>query len=157
MTTIAYTAGIMAADLMCSEGTKRIKVKHKLVRLKNGAVAGGAGDAMRLIQFLDWLDGEGALPDFEAKDKENDIEVLVAHPSGDLVVYNGLGQPMHLDEKHWAIGSGADFALAAMDFGKTAVEAVEYASRRDSGTGHGVESMTLGQPKARRARKKVSP
>lgn len=35
----------------------------------------------------------------------------------------------------YALGSGFEFALAAMDFGKTAVEAVEYTKTRDSNTG----------------------
>lgn len=34
-----------------------------------------------------------------------------------------------------AIGSGCDFALAAMDFGRTAKEAVKYAMTRDMYTG----------------------
>lgn len=34
-----------------------------------------------------------------------------------------------------AIGSGADFAIAAMDLGKSAKEAVEYAATRDIYTG----------------------
>jgi ATP-dependent protease HslVU (ClpYQ) peptidase subunit len=34
-----------------------------------------------------------------------------------------------------AIGSGGDFALAAMDFGKSAKEAINYAKTRDSATG----------------------
>lgn len=36
---------------------------------------------------------------------------------------------------NYAIGSGYAFAFAAMDFGKSAVDAVEYAKTRDSGTG----------------------
>lgn len=34
-----------------------------------------------------------------------------------------------------AIGSGENFALAALDFGKSAEDAVKYAAKRDSGTG----------------------
>lgn len=34
-----------------------------------------------------------------------------------------------------ACGSGGDWALAALDFGCTAVEAVKYAMKKDSGTG----------------------
>lgn len=34
-----------------------------------------------------------------------------------------------------AIGSGCDWAIAAMDFGKTAAEAVKYAAKRDCKTG----------------------
>lgn len=35
----------------------------------------------------------------------------------------------------FACGSGGNFAVSAMDFGKSAKDAVKYASTRDSGTG----------------------
>lgn len=38
-------------------------------------------------------------------------------------------------EYNYAMGSGRDFALAALDFGKTAEEAIEYAKTRDVYTG----------------------
>lgn len=38
-------------------------------------------------------------------------------------------------EQSFALGSGSDFATAALDFGKTAVEAVAYAATRDVYTG----------------------
>jgi hypothetical protein len=42
-----------------------------------------------------------------------------------------------------AIGSGMDWALAAMDFGKSAKEAVEYAKTRDIYTGGKVRTFKL--------------
>jgi len=44
-----------------------------------------------------------------------------------------------------AYGSGADFAIAAMDFGKSAAEAVEYAKTRDTNTGGEVQVIKLGK------------
>lgn len=41
----------------------------------------------------------------------------------------------HQIEYNDAIGSGAQFALAALDFGKAAAEAVAYAATKDSRTG----------------------
>jgi ATP-dependent protease HslVU (ClpYQ) peptidase subunit len=38
-------------------------------------------------------------------------------------------------DKHWAIGSGAQFAIGAMDAGATAEQAVEIAKGRDVRTG----------------------
>jgi len=40
-----------------------------------------------------------------------------------------------LVEYNDAMGSGEEFALAALDHGKTAEDAVAYAATRDSGTG----------------------
>jgi len=42
-----------------------------------------------------------------------------------------------------AFGSGGDFAMAAMDMGKTAKQAVEYAKTRDAGTGGKVRQIKL--------------
>lgn len=42
-----------------------------------------------------------------------------------------------------AIGSGWQFALSAMDFGRNAKEAVEYAATRDSCTGGKITSMRV--------------
>ena len=44
-----------------------------------------------------------------------------------------------------ACGSGADFALAAMDFGKNAKDAVEYAKTRDCKTGGKVKVFKVGE------------
>lgn len=40
-----------------------------------------------------------------------------------------------LTAKYWADGSGRDWAVAAMDHGKSALEAVKYATTRDSCSG----------------------
>lgn len=42
-----------------------------------------------------------------------------------------------------AIGSGWQFALSAMDFGRSAKEAVEYAATRDSCTGGKITSLGI--------------
>ena len=48
--------------------------------------------------------------------------------------------PIRYDE---AIGSGSNFALSAMDFGKSSSEAVEYAITRDSGSGGKVHTYDI--------------
>lgn len=44
---------------------------------------------------------------------------------------------------HWAMGSGADFAIGAMDAGASAREAVKIASQRDVGTGGKIRTWKL--------------
>ncbi|KZN54211.1 hypothetical protein [Pseudoalteromonas luteoviolacea] len=46
-------------------------------------------------------------------------------------------------QMNWAIGSGANWAIAAMDFGKSAMEAVQYACKRDKSTGGTIHSFSL--------------
>lgn len=42
-----------------------------------------------------------------------------------------------------AMGSGSSWAIAAMDFGKSAVDAVKYAATRDNGTGGQIKVYQL--------------
>lgn len=46
-----------------------------------------------------------------------------------------------IGKRKWAIGCGADFALAAMACGKTAVESVRIAAKLDSKCGMGVNTV----------------
>lgn len=57
--------------------------------------------------------------------------------------------PVELGERI-AVGSGAAWAMAAMDFGKTSAEAVAYAATRDYGTGCGVDSVQPERSKRKR-------
>ena len=137
MTTIAFDGRTMAADRQMTDGSRKVRFKSKLRKLqKIGALAGFAGDIYKAIQLGDWLNGDADLP---GMDNPEDIEALVAFSDGRIMLYNGLGQPVELDEEVYAIGSGGDYALAAMELGKTAEEAVRYAMTRDGGSGFGVE------------------
>ena len=50
---------------------------------------------------------------------------------------------------NYAIGTGYQFALAAMDFGRSAKEAVQYAAKRDSNTGGAIWAATIHELKER--------
>lgn len=87
-------------------------------------------------------DEEKAIEHLNAKDPDEPKWPISCHC---LLVREGVvyrcgisdkGEPW-LARVHYndGVGSGAEWALAAMDFGKGAGEAVEYASRRDTGTG----------------------
>lgn len=51
-------------------------------------------------------------------------------------------------ERPFAIGSGRDFALAAMDMGATAREAVEAAAKRDVYTGGTIRTVLIDEGRA---------
>jgi len=54
------------------------------------------------------------------------------------------GRCSHSEYKYnKTMGSGSDFALSAMDFGKSAKEAVEYAMTRDIYTGGNVQVIDV--------------
>lgn len=50
---------------------------------------------------------------------------------------------------HWAFGSGANWAIAAMDHGKSAVDAIRYAMTRDTYTGGAIRRLDLKTLKVR--------
>jgi len=65
--------------------------------------------------------------------------LLVKNSSVFLVVVSNDGYCEHSElNSNYAIGSGEDFAIAAMDFGRTAKEAVQYTKTRDAYTGGAV-------------------
>jgi len=78
-------------------------------------------------------------------EKELDCNVL-AYDSG-VVYLCGTNEDGSIFKdtvsSNYAIGSGRKFALAAMDLGKSAKDAVEYVKTRDIFTGGKVHSMKL--------------
>jgi ATP-dependent protease HslVU (ClpYQ) peptidase subunit len=75
--------------------------------------------------------------------------VLVLNSTG-LFVYAGTFHPDAVTDEHYAIGTGAHAALAAMRCGKTAEEAVEIACDIDTNSGPPVQTHMLKQPRAPR-------
>ena len=82
-----------------------------------------------------------------------DVSVLMVR---DNVVYEcGFDE----DDGYWevecsysvALGSGGRFALAALDCGKTPIEAVKIAAQRDPFTGGEIRVHQIGKPKIGRA------
>ena len=54
---------------------------------------------------------------------------------GVRVVYFDEGEKYWTCAHRWAIGSGGEFAIAAMDHGASAIDAVRYAHTKDNNTG----------------------
>lgn len=137
MTTIAWDGKTLAADRLLSCGNARYTVA-KIRRLDDGRLIGAAGtDGPAAMEHV--AGNMAALPEDL---KKGETTVCVIHPGGRAEHWNGESRYVVLDP-FWAIGSGRDFATAAMHLGKTAAEAVEIAARFDNGTGLGVDTMEL--------------
>lgn len=132
MTTIAYRSGIMAADSRAyAAGSLPIGSKCKIERFDDGTLIGvssrdvGGGEAIRR-----WYnDGMPADPPYKMPE---DFTILVAKRNGEI--YMGVNMLMlsgPLMGEYFAIGSGAEYALAAMAMGKTAKQAVKLACQLD--------------------------
>lgn len=150
MTTIAFAAGILAADSYATDEACAIQVV-KCARLPGGDVAGGAGDLGEVAQALDWLSrgSDGPPPEI----------------SSSAILFTDEGV-LHLASTKWpgvrvkgfaAIGSGAQGAMVAMGLGLSAEEAVKAAAQVDPATGGEVDVLPVEHvaPVRKAAKRKV--
>lgn len=141
MTTIATDGCTIAADGMSQHhGTIVRTTAQKLHRLPDGSVIGGAGEVTLLNRAIRAIrDGEKG-----GEHLVGEYSLLRLHPSGRVDLYDGTGtlDPLIMDGPS-AVGSGMDFALAAMKAGASAQRALRIASELDPHTGGRVRSITL--------------
>ena len=142
MTTIAWDGKSLAADkrvVIC--GLQRTTTKiHKV----GAALVGCSGSGYQAAEMLAWARAgfkKNTFPESQ-RDDELAVEMLVILPTG-IQVYGDTPYAVEYEDKHFAIGSGRDFALAAMFLGKSAQDAVLLAAEFDPGTGSGVDTLTL--------------
>jgi hypothetical protein len=150
MTIIVWRAGVMACDsCWASNGTQTVSM-IKIKRLSSGALLGSAGenDSREMERLLDKIKHPDKLPTRqELIAIRLDYEGLIAFPRGGVwmiasgkVDEAGYADDDEADMGVWpaatmggyaACGSGGDYALAAMDAGATARQAVEIACKRN--------------------------
>jgi ATP-dependent protease HslVU (ClpYQ) peptidase subunit len=145
MTTIAYRAGIIAGDgreTFISEGESAMVNRDdcvKVHRLPDGRLFGAARtseDIERLYRAL--VKGRKTWP----KVKCDDVNAMVIDLQGKIWCYEGrLWIPC--DQEYAAVGSGSVFALAAMDAGATAEQAVKVGVKRDPYSGGKITVLKL--------------
>lgn len=132
MTCIAYRDGIMAADSeMNISGVKSLCTK---IAKKNGHLIGMCGENCPPLD--DFLDAFADL-DEEARKlmKEFNFAALVVTPAGEMQLWDRLMVFEPLKTDFYAIGSGGDVALGAMDMGASATRAVKAACKWSAGVG----------------------
>lgn len=135
MTTLAWDGRYLAGDRQATYGTTPVPVT-KVFRVGD-IVVGYAGTASSIICHLEWMQAgcPNPPPDFA-----DDFGCLLVERGKLYRVGHTLARE-RIDMPHWAIGSGADYALGAMAMGADARTAVEVASRYDIGTGLGVDVL----------------
>lgn len=143
MTTIAANKTSMACDLQFSyQGNRKLKGKTKILELEGDvcksvfntkkAFLGFAGNADVWGEIVGWFsDPTDKFP------KCKNIEFLLLTNEKKLYHGTNMRNWMLLPESHFAIGSGGDYALAAMTAGKSPLDAVKIASKHDPMTGMG--------------------
>jgi hypothetical protein len=136
MTTIAAKAstGEIAADSMVS-GDDSFYLVEKLRRGEN-SIYGGCGDWDKLLTFYNSLESGSGL------DSDTDVTVLELRSDG-IWIYESTIIPAKIKNDFWAIGTGANFAIAAMHLGLTPAEAVKLACLYDTSSHEPIDVMTL--------------
>jgi len=137
MTTIAYKDGIIAYDSRLTHGdiikTDTANKKYDI----NGVSFFCSGSPSDIPQFVNWwFTGEN--PD--------DISLSAFVYDGKLWqagTNNTDGPWKTILDVPYAIGSGMDFAIGAMDMGASAKEAVQVASKRDIYTGGKIKEFRV--------------
>lgn len=130
MTTIACDGKSIAADGMInSNGTIHDLRCVKVFRLNSGGIAGFTGQPYFYAAALAYLNG-----DADSLDVGDDFEAIILHRNGECECMDGKGR-CYPQSVPTATGSGAPFALAVMDMGYDAKEALEAAAKRDCYTG----------------------
>ncbi len=141
MTVIAWDGRTLSADRQrTGGGTPTTMRKARKITAPDGRqfLVGCCGRSDFIQMFLNWLDGgeKPALPvtdDFAAIVIDQKRRIWVIHDT--LIYVQITGIP------HWAIGSGGNYAMGAMEFGATSAEAVRVAHVLDVNCGLGVDSV----------------
>lgn len=133
MTTIAFDGEIVAYDSRITRGSVVFSDRRNKMFKKNGIKFVGTGDPADIQKAVNCYLTDSMAP------YEFETVVLAYFPNGDFLQINVEKNSIRTynlkDEIPFATGSGAEFAIAAMDFGYNAKEAVKYAMTRDTHTG----------------------
>lgn len=144
MTVIAWDGTTLAGDKLANMAGLRVSVT-KIHRIA-GCLVGSSGSSAEANELMAWF-SRGADPkDFpEARrDSENWSGLLVIRPDLTVLKYEHTPYPVILDPgQKVGIGSGRDFAIAAMHFGANAETAVLVTNRLCSDCGLGVDTLTF--------------
>jgi hypothetical protein len=137
MTTIAYRDGILAADTRAFSGsTQPIGEKQKIYRIKGGSCFGVSTPHPGLSEEIkDWF-VEAKHLDHEPQLNGREFDMLEIDRNGEVFFYHNSFVPAGpLAAEYFAIGSGSEYAMGAMGYGASAVDAVAVAAVHDVWTG----------------------
>ncbi len=138
MTTIAIDSNTISADGRTTDQDGYIsRDDYPKLRKENGiicAVAGAISDCEELINIV----VHGDQPTMQDASGN-----LITISDNCIMMYSLVDSKLSAWEvtPPYSLGSGSQFALSALDFGKTSKEAVKYAMTRDSSTGGKIKTI----------------
>ncbi|QEO79853.1 proteasome subunit beta [Pseudomonas brassicacearum] len=142
MTTIAYKDGVIAYDSQITCGSTITYDDYQKCHEVKGVKFVMCGKTSDYTALQDAYFGA-------AVTKEVDASAIVVEGDGlwcvGASVEDGFWKSPIMPGATYAIGSGADHAITAMDMGATAYQAVEMAAKRDTGTGGTIRTLMIGE------------
>lgn len=144
MTCIAYDGKTLAADRQATQAGYAATVK-KIHRAPSGELLAFSGSLDAGMALVDWYcsGGEKPFPDNREGVSDCRAYLLVINCNGEIFRYERDHVPLRFYDAVTAMGSGRDYALAAMYLGYDARKAVEVACALDVECGNGIDTLEL--------------
>lgn len=144
MTVIAWDGKTLAAD-KASSNNGHLSTTTKIYRVPGGVV-GFSGDADKATDLLQWFRNGRDATKYPDTQKDGGADALFIDDTGKVYKFDKSAHPARCEDAFSAMGSGRDYALAAMHLGHGAMKAVEVACALDCYCGKGIDSLEL-EPK----------
>ena len=170
MTVVVFKNGVMASDSQCTDDDGNVMMNvDKVFELPKGGLIGISGnyDVRNILDIMDEVAGEDTLPSKEElAHTQCDFAGILALPDGtlwdidiELVSYENTDEWTasvgEITEEHYAVGTGGQLALGALDLGATVEQAVDIAIARNAYCGGArQEGVVKGWAEARKKRNK---
>ena len=138
MTTIAWDGHTLAGDALGVIGESLTVWSRKIFCLPDGRLFGGSGRYDQVLAVRDWLETGGEKPRLDAFAGIVIDQHRQCYRLEEALICMPIVEPFH------AVGSGRDFAIAAMALGEDAIAAIALAARFDLYTGNGIHILHLG-------------
>ncbi|MFJ7792315.1 proteasome subunit beta [Pseudomonas sp. NPDC096950] len=142
MTTIAYKDGVIAYDSQITSGSTITYDDYEKCHEVKGVKFIMCGKTCDYTALQDAYFGAAVTKDVDASAIVSDGQELWCIGAG---VEDGFWKSPIMLGATYAIGSGADHAITAMDMGVGALKAVEMAAKRDTGTGGTIRTLKIKQ------------
>jgi ATP-dependent protease HslVU (ClpYQ) peptidase subunit len=140
MTTIAYKDGVIAYDSRITCGRTVTYDDYEKCHEVKGVKFFMCGKTCDYTTLQDAYFGAAVTKEVDASAIVADGEGLWCVGAG---VEDGFWKSPIPSSAIYAIGSGADHAITAMDMGATAYQAVQMAAKRDTGTGGMIRTASI--------------
>ena len=148
MTTIIATKDSILSDGKVTVGGRVDQLNFCKVRNIGNYLVGGAGRVTSVLRFFDWFSTKIHAEDLQSMsdilvidipqdERDEEFTALIVTPDGRILYHEGndVTRVLECSGDYYAIGSGSDYALAALDAGASPEAAMEVAKYRDCYSG----------------------